>query len=457
MTHTLTQPTETSRDSQKLNPASPVAQAMEQHPTAQALQRDRLGKPPTVSLKPGKPLKVGFFGHFGSSNSGNESTLLVILARLRSVSPESELWCICTNPEAVAARDGIEAVPITTSVAKIRNREAPLARRVPMAFAGVRAELRQYAGAFRKLKGTDMLIVPGTGLVTDAYGLCHWGPYSVFKWTLMAKLRGCKVLFVSVGAGPIDRVLGRFLVKAALSLADYRSYRDDSSRDYLTRIGFRANRDRVYPDLVFSFPESWLSRNHTRSNGARRVVGLGLMVYAGRYSAADPRPDTYSTYLESLAVFAEWLLEHGYDIRLLLGDAEPIVIEDFRSALQARLGNYDEERIIEQPISSVQDVLAQLAATDVVVATRFHNVLLSLLLDKPVIAISFHHKCSSLMRQMKLSDYCHEIEDMDADRLIEQFRSLEHNRDAVKRTIGEGVDEARAALDEQYDLLFASL
>ena len=212
----------------------------------------------------------------------------------------------------------------------------------------------------------------------------------------MAKLRRSRVLFVSVGAGPIDRAVGRALVKATLSLADYRSYRDDASRDYLRGIGFRPKRDRVYPDLVFSLPEALLSRDRARSEGTRRVVGLGLMVYEGKYSAADPRPETYTAYLESLAVFAAWLLEHDYDIRLLLGDADTIVIEEFRSALKARLGSYDEERIIEQPIASVQDVLTELAATDVVVATRFHNVLLAMLLNKPVIAISFHHKCSSL-------------------------------------------------------------
>jgi polysaccharide pyruvyl transferase WcaK-like protein len=404
----------------------------------------------------GLPLKVSFFGHFGSVNSGNESTLLAIHSRLRALFPESEFRCICTNPDAVIARDGIEAVPITSRVARIWDRDIPLARRIPVALVGVGAELRQYARAFRKLKGTDMLIVPGTGLVTDAYGLAQWGPYSQFKWVLMAKLRRSRVLFVSVGAGPIDRAMGRALVKAALSLADYRSYRDNASRDYLRAIGFRAKRDRVYPDLVFSLPEELLSRGQSRSASTRRVVGLGLMVYAGKYSAADPRPETYMAYLECLAVFAKWLLEHDYDIRLLLGDGDTSVIEEFRSVLEARLGSYDKTRIIEQPIVSVQGVLAELAATDVVVATRFHNVLLAMLLNKPVIAIAFHHKCSSLMREMKLSEYCHEIDHMDADRLIRQFRTLEQNREAVKRTIDQGVGQARAAVDEQYDLLFAS-
>jgi polysaccharide pyruvyl transferase WcaK-like protein len=397
---------------------------------------------------------VSFFGNFGSLNAGNESTLLAIVTRLRGMSPTSEFRCICTNPAVVVARDGIEAVPITTRVARIWDRRIPLASRMPMAFVGVAAELRQYARAFRKLKGTDMLIVPGTGLVNDAFGLHDWGPYSMFKWALMAKLRGCRVLFVSIGAGPIDTARGRVLVKAALSLADYRSYRDEASKAYVRGIGFRAECDRVYPDLVFGLPEAFLSRDHARSGGTRRVVGLGLKVFEAKYSAADPRPETYTTYLESLAVFATWLLEHDYDIRLLLGDADTFVIEEFRAVLQARLGSNDEKRIIEQPIASPQDLLAELAETDIVVATRFHNVLLALLLNKPVIAISFHHKCSSLMHQMKLSDYCHDIDNMNPNRLIVQFQELEQNREAVMRTISHGVGEARAALDEQYDLLY---
>ena len=405
-----------------------------------------------------KRTNVKFFGHFGSPNHGNESTLLAILARLRSLYPQGEFRCICTDPNALLARHGIEGIPITTREARIWDREIPLGRRVPMALVGLGAELREYARVFKHLKGTDVLIIPGTGLVTDAFGIYHWGPYSQFKWVLMAKLRRSRVLFVSVGAGPIHRPTGRVLAKATLSLADYRSYRDNASRDYLNGIGFPAACDRVYPDLVFGLPDEMLAEDDARPDATRRVVGLGLMEYSGSYSAADPRQQTYTAYLEALATFATWLLEREYDIRLLLGDGgDSIVIDEFEAVLQDRLGSYDEGRIIEQPITSIEDLLAGLAASDVVVATRFHNVLMAMLLNKPVIAISFHHKCSSLMSDMNLSDYCHEIGDMDAERLIEQFETLEQNRDAVKCTIAVGVDEARIALDEQYDLLTQAL
>ena len=144
-----------------------------------------------------------------------------------------------------------------------------------MAFIGVSEECKQYIHALRIFRRSDMLIVPGTGLLTDAYFLSSWGPYSLFKWSLMAKLRHSRVLFVSVGAGPIYTRLGQFLVKSTLALADYRSYRDDSSLTCVKAIGFARPHDKVYPDLAFSLPET-LIPSPGRSE-SRRIVGLGLM------------------------------------------------------------------------------------------------------------------------------------------------------------------------------------
>ncbi len=403
-----------------------------------------------------EPAKISFFGHFGSPNFGNEGTLVAILSRLRVLYPDREFSCICTYPQVVVARYGIEAFPISTRSVSIWDRQAGLGKRLAMAFVGLSEEVWQYVRAFRALRGTDMLIVPGTGLLTDAYGLSGWGPYGLLKWSLVAKLRGCRVLFVSVGAGPIDGAVGRVLVKSALSLADYRSYRDDASLNYLKGIGFRTKRDRVYPDLVFGLPRASLPAGG--APGERRpVVGLGLMVYAGRYSVRNPSDETYHGYLESLVIFAERLLGQDYDIKLLLGDGDTAVIQEFKDVLLGRLGSYDEARVSYQPLTSFQELLSQLDATDIVVATRFHNVLFSLLLDKPVIAISFHHKCASLMNEMGVSEYCHEINQMNADTLGRQFQELVRNAEEVRHTIKQRVEESRAALDEQYDLLFRGL
>ena len=401
-------------------------------------------------------VKISFFGHFGTRNTGNESTLIAILTRLRSLLPDAAFSCICTHPQVVTRRDGIDAIPITTRTVRLWDRERPLLVRLAKAPVGIAFEFGQWIRAFRILKGSTMLIVPGTGLLTDAY-VEDWRPYNIMRWSIAARLRGCKVLFVSVGAGPLYSREGRFFAKTALALASYRSFRDRSSLSCLERIGFRDEHEHIYPDLAFGLPEELLPRNVHPEGGGRRVVGLGLMEYAGRYSAEDPSTETSSEYLRALVELVEWLLARDYDVRLMLGDGDTMVIDDFTALLRERVGAYSPERVSYRQLDTVDEILSAIASTDIVVATRFHNVLLSLLLDKPVIAISFHHKCASLMNEMGLSAYCHDIDHMNASKLIEQFQSLEKHSTETRETIRKGVEAQRRALEEQYSLLFDEL
>jgi polysaccharide pyruvyl transferase WcaK-like protein len=404
-----------------------------------------------------KRTKVAFFGHFDSTNFGNESTLKSILHHLRRFQPQAEISCISTGPEATVAAHHIEAIPIAERFVKSWAPQNPLSRVLRRICVGIPGEVYQWVKGIVRLARTDMLIVPGTGLLTDADGLFNWGPYGLFKWSLIAKACRCKVLLVSVGAGPIYGALGRWLVKSILSLADFRSYRDNSSKQYLEDIGFRANNDRVYPDLVFSLPEGAIPRRHFRKS-CRSVVGLGVMVYAGRYSIATPSITTYSAYFDNLATFVRWLLSRQYDIRLLSGDIPDIQARrEFRGLLREQLSVFEERHIIDEPICSVESLLAQIVEADIVVATRFHNVLMALLCEKPVISISFHHKCESLMRTMGLSEYCLDINCLEANRLIEKFRELEINSDTVKRSIRARTREFREALDEQYKFIFSDM
>jgi polysaccharide pyruvyl transferase WcaK-like protein len=401
-----------------------------------------------------KQKRICFYGHFGSPNFGNESTLLAILSHLRRLLPEANVVCACTSPETLVETQEIEAVPISRKFLKRWNPRTPVTAWLRRVFVGLPSELRRGFDAFKTLKGADVLIIPGTGLLTDAYGLTEWGPYNLFKWSLIAKVCRCKVLFVSVGAGPVYGTLGKYFVKSALSLADFRSYRDNASLEYLKGIGFPTNSDRVYPDLVFSLPEAMLPPDGDR-RGKRSIIGLGLMPYAGKYSVAKPSDATYQEYLESLVTFVRWLLVHDYDIRLLIGEvSDRSASEEFKSLLKTSLGHYDEDRFIDQPALSVEQLLPQIAATDIVVATRFHNILLALVLNKPVISISFHHKCASLMEEMGLSEYCQDINHMSGDRLIEQFQDLVRNADKLKPVIRQRVEQSRKALDEQYGLIF---
>lgn len=410
-----------------------------------------------------KRTKIAFFGHFDATNLGNESTLRAILHHLRCHQPDAEVTCISTGPETIVASHQIEAIPISENLVKSWRPRSRLLRLMRSVVVGIPSELYRWIAGFMRLRRTDVLIIAGTGLLTDAYGLTGWGPYNLFKWSLMAKICRCKLFFVSVGAGPINSAAGKWLVKSALSLADFRSYRDNSTVQCLNGIGFRTDNDRVYPDLVFSLPMAVVSHAHTERR-QRTVVGLGLMAYSGQSkritgdeqnSILEQSNASYLAYLEGLANLAGWLLARENDVRLLIGDlADVRTTQEFKCLLRKRPSVSGEAHIIDEPIRSVDDLLSQIAATDIVVATRFHNVLLALLCEKPVISISFHHKCLSLMSAMGLSSYCLDINDLKTDRLIEKLCDMERNADSIKASIREKVREFREALDEQYRFIF---
>jgi len=401
-------------------------------------------------------MRIVLWGPFGTANTGNASTLVTVASRLRSLYPDVELCCVGNHFEPDRDALGITAIPIGSRTARFWNRDLRLVERTKSAIIAILQDLREYETAFTTLKEVEMLIVPGTGLLNDVWGLSSWGPYSLFKWSLAARLRGCKLIFLNVGAGPIYTRAGRLLIASALHMAHYRSYRDHPTLEVVKSIGVHDDSHHVYPDLVFDLPAEFRTglSNGTRE---RRVAGLGLMVYAGRYSAADPSETTYEKYLEALVILADWLLAHEYDVRLLLGDDEPEAIADFREAFSAQSKQPSlKSRIANTPAQSVREIVTQIAATDVVVATRFHNLLLSLVLERPVIAVSFHHKCASLMSEMGLAEYCFDIHAVDAGSLIDGFERLENNRDDVKRVITDGVARNRQALHEQYEHVFAT-
>lgn len=398
------------------------------------------------------PGKIFFFGLFGQQNWGNECTLQAIVDNVLKRLPTVEMKCICSGPEDTSGRYGIPAVPIREGSRGKRSGEGGRASKfLRKMFISMPAEMLQWARAFRTLKGADMIIAPGTGLLTD-YAMRPFGlPYGIFKWTVIAKLRRCKVLFVSVGAGPINHPLSRLFIRLALSLADYRSFRDIYSRHYIESVGFRAGNDPVYPDLAFSLNGAVMSGVCARSDKGN-VIGVGLKDYYGEHGMRRLGKAVYRDYIEKTSIFVEWLLQNGYMVRVLMGDGrfDGPVKEDLMASLKERGNSTDVGRIIDEPVSSVEDLLEQLKGTDMVVSPRFHNILLAMMLDKPVISLSYHEKFASLMAEVGLAEYCQHLDHLDVGRLIKQFQRLEKEAARLMPYVRDKAGEYRMALDEQY-------
>src|SRR5712691_6471544 len=273
-----------------------------------------------------KPRKIAFYGLFGQQNWGNECTLQAIIYNARRYLPDAELRCFCTGPHETLLRHNIPAFPIsnrfahgypTTSGTPAR-RKHPLARFLRALFIRIPMELLDWMRAFKSLRGFDMLVVPGTGLLTDFSSNPLGGPYQLLKWSIIATLCRCKLLFVSVGAGPMYHPVTKWFIRWALSFAEYRSYRDNYSKEFVERIGFKTHNDALYPDLAFSLPSALFPDCDNRNRG-RPVIGVGVNDYYGVLGLPErgghvKRRD----FVNRLGALVAWLRDNNYTVRLPL-------------------------------------------------------------------------------------------------------------------------------------------
>ena len=300
------------------------------------------------------------------------------------------------------------------------------------------------------LRSIDQFIVVGTGALDDM-AVRPWNmPYDLFKWCQAAKLAGVRVVFLSVGAGPIEHPLSRALMLNALRTACYRSYRDCASQEYLQRVGFNTTNDCVYPDLVFSLsPPAVIPAAPALSI---QTVGLGVIGYYGwRHDHCLGEP-LYQSYISKLNQFVGWLLDQGYTVRVLIGDSptDQRPVDDLLSYVRTQRPADWSKCIFAETITDVHDLLGQIAQTDLVVASRFHNVLCALMLERPVLSIGYNVKNDALMGEMGLAAYCQHIEHFSVEQLIHQFCALRAEYSDAIQCIHHQTECNRQLLAEQY-------
>jgi polysaccharide pyruvyl transferase WcaK-like protein len=100
--------------------------------------------------------------------------------------------------------------------------------------------------------------------------------------------------------------------------------------------------------------------------------------------------------------------------------------------------------------------MRQIADADVIVASRFHGVLLSYLLGKLALGVSYHSKTAELMREMGQAEFCIDIEALDLAALSERFERLRERGPSIRRRTETIVTAHRRALENQYELVLGA-
>lgn len=386
------------------------------------------------------PVRVGVFGLLGSGNSGNDGSLEAVLRYLSAERPEAVVDALCGGPEAVTARYGIPASRLHWYRGEYRT--ASGAGAVAGKALGKLVDAVRTAAWVRR---HEVVIVPGMGVLEATLPLRPWGfPYALFLLCASGRLTGTPVALVGVGAAPIGERATRALVRWSAKLAAYRSYRDALSRDALRAMGVDTAGDEVHPDLAFALPAP-------AAGPPSGTVCVGVMDFHGGNDDRTRAAEIHRRYVHGVTRFVRTLAEEGRPVRLLTGDAcDAKVAAAIRDAVGLPL-------VTAAETASLAGLMKEAAAADAVVATRYHNLVCALKAGTPALALSYAAKSDALMDRMGLGAYCHPAREIDADRLLAQFRALERRSAQLRRVLAERNAAAARRLDEQFTALTAAL
>ncbi|UNO43422.1 polysaccharide pyruvyl transferase family protein [Streptomyces sp. MST-110588] len=394
----------------------------------------------------GAPVRVGVFGLLGSGNLGNDGSLEAVLGYLRAEHPEAVVDALCGGPQAVAARYGIPATRLHWYRGEYRT--ASRAGAIAAKGAGKLVDAFRTAAWVRR---HDVVIVPGMGVLEATLPLRPWGfPYSLFLLCAGGRLFGTRVALVGVGADTIRDRPTRTLVRWSARLATYRSYRDALSRQAIRAMGVDTTGDEVYPDLAFALPVPGAVTPAERTSPPGPVC-VGVMAFHGGNDDRARAEEIHRRYLDGMTRFVRALVEDGRPVRLLTGDeCDAPVVAAIRGAVDSPL-------VTAAEAASLAGLMKEMAAAGAVVATRYHNLVCALKVGTPTLALSYAAKSDALMGQMGLGTYCHPAREVDAGRLLEQFRALEHRSAELRRTLAERNLIAARRLEDQFTALSEAL
>jgi polysaccharide pyruvyl transferase WcaK-like protein len=182
------------------------------------------------------------------------------------------------------------------------------------------------------------------------------------------------------------------------------------------------------------------------------------MTYKGWRNDRNHGTTIYAAYLAKITKFVLWLLDRGHPVRILMGEiTDRQAAADVVTRVASARPDLPQDRIRAEPMHSLHDLMLQIADTDVVVATRFHNVVCALKLGKPTLSIGYSEKNDALMADMGMERFCQHVERLDLHLLIEQFAQLLSGRQSYEQRIRNAILVYRERLQHQDSLLSSRL
>lgn len=293
-------------------------------------------------------MRIVLSGYYGFDNVGDEAILFAIIQSLKEYHPGVKLTVLSNNPEKTASSYQVDAV----------NR---------WNFNEVR----------KAIKESDGLISGGGSLLQDETGMKSITYYSgVMK---IAQVLKKPVFIYAQGMGPVKSQINRKIMKHVLQASEMITVRDKHSKNLLERIGV-TKPIQLVPDPVMGIDSvDFVNGLDSMADSDKRVVSVSIRNWTEDLS-----------YLKKVAEGLDGLADNGHDILMV-----PMHGKFDHETSEQVVGMMKHDAEIFPYDSSIQEKMAAVKDSDVLLGMRLHALIFASVGNTPFVALSYDPKIDS--------------------------------------------------------------
>ncbi len=391
-----------------------------------------------------EPRRVGLFGPYVSRNLGDTATQMAVIQNLQRRCKAIVILGISPEPDNTLQSLGIPAFPLS-GLGPTAGNLMPYVD-LPSA-AQSEAWRRPYSPIVirriaRFVRTLDLLIISGGGQLDDFWGGAWNHPWSMLIWTALARRYRIPVIYLAVGVDGLKENLSRRFSIMALRIAQRRLFRDSRSYEVMRAMGLEQPCE-VCPDLVFALDSGW------KGGGTPADSRFVVISPISRKTWSRNETDLHTGYLSALADIGRDLLGRGYAVRIVCSQSAMDMGDAVALATELRQGGASNVEVRDAP--RVDDFITAVHGADLVIASRLHGVILSLVTGCPVVALAHLDKVRAVMDDFELGEYCQPLQEVQGDAVLPLVRrALENSRD-LRLHVQRVATEFRMRLDKVFD------
>lgn len=345
-------------------------------------------------------MRLVLSGYYGFYNVGDEAILQSIIQALQKEAPTLELVVLSNDPDYTRKMYGVEAVN--------------------------RWDLK---AIYQEIKKSDGLISGGGSLLQDKTSMKSILYYTAIMH--LARLLKKPYYIYAQGIGPITQKQNRLLVKWHVSKAAYISVRDEDSFLYLKEIGIKKDIELV-PDPVLACQleqtSDWLQKHAVQG----KVIAVSVRYW-----------DATEDYMRKLAETLKKCKREGYHILFI-----PMHGPFDQSASRDIINLMGEEAHMLPYKMDIHEKISILSQCSLLIGMRLHALILAAVANTPMIGISYDPKIDSFLQQVNQPIIGNVDGDWTADTLYSMAMKQLGQKENVRDTLGQRVDELREQISK---------